>query len=41
MMGITKVGNGVTAAELIRPRRKLPLEQTTARLSATTKPTII
>ena len=36
VMGITKVGvNGITAEDLKRPRRKLPLEQTAARLLAT------
>lgn len=34
VMGITKLGDGVTAEELRRPRRKLPLEQTAARLPA-------
>lgn len=34
-MGITKVGvNGITAEDLKRPRRKLPLELTAARLPA-------
>ncbi|KAL5118237.1 39S ribosomal protein L16, mitochondrial [Pleosporales sp. CAS-2024a] len=33
VMGITKVGvNGVTEADLKRPRKKLPLEETAARL---------
>jgi hypothetical protein len=32
-MGLTKVGlNGVTAEDLKRPRKKLPLEETAARL---------
>ena len=36
VMGITKVGvNGITAEDLKRPRRKLPLDQTAARLPAT------
>jgi hypothetical protein len=36
VMGITKVGvNGITAEDLKRPRRKLLLEQTAARLPAT------
>jgi hypothetical protein len=26
VMGITKLGNGVTAEDLLRPRRKLPLD---------------
>jgi hypothetical protein len=34
-MGITKLGNGVTAEDLLRPRRKLPLEQTAARIGDT------
>ncbi|KAI9697238.1 MAG: mitochondrial ribosomal large subunit component [Candelina mexicana] len=34
VMGITKLGEGVTAEELRRPRMKLPLEQTAARLPA-------
>jgi len=32
VMGITKLGNGVTVEDLRRPRRKLPLEQTAQRL---------
>jgi hypothetical protein len=33
VMGITKIGvNGLTEADLKRPRRKLPLEETAARL---------
>lgn len=36
VMGITKVGNGVTMEDLKRPRRKLPLEQTAERLPAST-----
>lgn len=33
VMGLTKVGvNGVTEADLKRPRKKLPLEETAARL---------
>lgn len=36
-MGITKVGvNGLTEADLRRPRRKLPLEETAARLPSAT-----
>ena len=36
VMGITKVGvNGITAEDLKRPRRKLPLERTAAQLPAT------
>lgn len=38
VMGITKVGNGVTAEDLKRPRKKLPLEETAERISATTPP---
>ncbi|KAH6619021.1 50S ribosomal protein L16 [Boeremia exigua] len=34
VMGITKLENGVTAADLKRPRRLLPLEQTAARIPA-------
>jgi len=34
VMGVTKVGVGMTEEELKRPRRKLPLEQTAARLPA-------
>lgn len=34
VMGITKLGNGVTVESLLRPRRKLPLEQTAARIPA-------
>lgn len=26
-MGITKLGNGVTMEDLLRPRRKVPLEE--------------
>jgi len=41
VMGITKVGlRGITEADLRRPRRKLPLEQTAARLPSTTNATI-
>ncbi|KAF2498057.1 ribosomal protein L16 [Lophium mytilinum] len=37
VMGITKVGiNGITEADLRRPRRKLPLEETAARLPSAT-----
>ncbi|KAI9718231.1 MAG: hypothetical protein M1812_004221 [Candelaria pacifica] len=36
VMGITKLGDGVTAEELRRPRIKLPLEQTAERLPAST-----
>ena len=37
VMGITKVGlNGITEADLKRPRRKEPLEETAARLPAAT-----
>ncbi|GME65205.1 Mitochondrial ribosomal protein [Neofusicoccum parvum] len=38
VMGLTKVGNGVTAEDLKRPRKKLPLEETAERISATTPP---
>jgi ribosomal protein L16 len=39
VMGITKVGmNGISAADLKRPRRKLPLEETAARLPSATTP---
>jgi hypothetical protein len=39
-MGITKIGlNGVTEADLKRPRKKLPLEESAARLpEASTAP---
>ncbi|KAF2140933.1 uncharacterized protein K452DRAFT_229365, partial [Aplosporella prunicola CBS 121167] len=37
VMGITKLTNGVTEEMLRRPRVKLPLEQTAARLPATTE----
>ncbi|USP80697.1 uncharacterized protein yc1106_07971 [Curvularia clavata] len=33
VMGVTKVGNGVTAEELKRPRRKVGVEETAARLA--------
>jgi hypothetical protein len=33
-MGITKLGDGVTAEDLLRPRRKLPLETMAADASA-------
>jgi hypothetical protein len=37
VMGVTKVGvNGLTEADLKRPRRKLPLEETAARLPSST-----
>lgn len=37
VMGLTKLGvNGVTEADLKRPRKKLPLEETAAKLPATT-----
>jgi hypothetical protein len=36
VMGITKLGNGVTKEMLMRPRKLLPLETTVARLSPTT-----
>jgi hypothetical protein len=35
VMGITKLGNGVTVEDLMRPRKKLPLEQTAARIPET------
>lgn len=36
VMGLTKVGvNGVTEADLKRPRKKLPLEEKAAKLPAT------
>ncbi|KZF20002.1 putative mitochondrial large ribosomal subunit protein L16 [Xylona heveae TC161] len=35
VMGITKLGEGVTEATLRKPRRKLPLEQTAHRISGT------
>ncbi|OJD33298.1 mitochondrial 54s ribosomal protein 47 [Diplodia corticola] len=38
VMGITKVGNGITVDELKRPRKKLPLEESAERISATTPP---
>ena len=38
VMGITKVGNGITVEDLKRPRKKLPLEETAERISATTPP---
>lgn len=38
VMGLTKVGNGVTVEDLKRPRKKLPLEETAERISATTPP---
>ncbi|KAL1647436.1 39S ribosomal protein L16, mitochondrial [Diplodia intermedia] len=38
VMGITKVGGDVTVESLKRPRKKLPLEQTAERISATTAP---
>lgn len=34
VMGITKLANGITEEDLKRPRVKLPLEQTAARLPA-------
>jgi hypothetical protein len=34
VMGVTKVGVGMTEEELKRPRRKLPLEQLAGRLPA-------
>ncbi|KAF2089819.1 ribosomal protein L16 [Saccharata proteae CBS 121410] len=36
VMGITKLGNGITAEDLKRPRVKLPLEQKAARIDSTT-----
>jgi hypothetical protein len=37
VMGITKVGmNGITEAELKRPRKKIGIEETTTRLPSTT-----
>ncbi|KAK7553359.1 50S ribosomal protein L16 [Phyllosticta citricarpa] len=38
VMGITKLGNGVTKEDLMRPRKKLPLEQTADRLPASPPP---
>ncbi|KAF2096422.1 ribosomal protein L16, partial [Rhizodiscina lignyota] len=38
IMGITKVSGDVTVESLMRPRVKLPLEQTAARIDATTPP---
>ncbi|KAK3064034.1 hypothetical protein LTS18_010742 [Coniosporium uncinatum] len=35
VMGITKVDGDITAADLKRPRKKLPLEQTAARIPST------
>ncbi|KAF2273363.1 ribosomal protein L16 [Westerdykella ornata] len=41
VMGLTKVGvNGVTVADLKRPRRKLPLEESAAKLPSTTPGTL-
>ena len=37
-MGITKVAEGVTLEDMIRPRVKLPGEATAARLPATSPP---
>ncbi|KAF2760569.1 ribosomal protein L16 [Pseudovirgaria hyperparasitica] len=35
VMGITKLGNGVTVEDLLRPRKKLPVEVTAAGLPST------
>jgi hypothetical protein len=35
VMGITKLGDGVTTEDLLRPRRKLLLEETAARIGDT------